>query len=231
MLQDITKEGSALLMTIRNSESSKGDKAYNMRYSPKGAAFFNDFSKHPNIRESVPWRTDGKKSDAAGAYQFLSSTWNPIANKYGLSDFSPANQDKGAWILAQRDYKLKTGKDLQESLETGQIDKVFKALSSTWTSLPSGSEKNKLTGKAYQVYQESLQAGNLATGASIAANPLGYLAGKLQQMNPANPISKPVSEAIEDNTFFPSPEKIGIRIAVGVIGAIFLVLGLNKLRI
>lgn len=231
MLQEITKEGNALLMAIRNSESSKGDKAYNMRYSPKGGATFTSFDKHPNIRESVPWRTDGKKSDAAGAYQFLSSTWKPIASKYGLSDFSPANQDKGAWILAQRDFKAKTGKDLQETLETGQVDKVFKALSSTWTSLPSGAEKNKLTGKAYQTYEESLKTGNLVTGATILANPLGYLTGRLREINPSNPLAQPISEAIEDGSFFPSPEKIGVRIAIGALGAIFLILGFNKLKI
>jgi len=156
MLKEITKEGNALLMAIRNSESSKGDEAYNMRYSPKGGAKFYDYSKHPNIREAVPRRKDGKTSDAAGAYQFLSSTWNPIAKQYGIGDFAPPSQDKGAWILAQRDFKARTGEDLQQALETGQLDKVFAGLAGTWTSLPYGAEKNSLTDKAAETYKKAL---------------------------------------------------------------------------
>lgn len=231
MLQDITKEGRALLMTIRGSESSKTGSAYQMRYSPKGGSTFSDMSKHPEIRESVPWRKDGKKSDAAGAYQFLSSTWKPIASKYGLNDFSPSNQDKGAWILAQRDYKAKTGKDLQQALETGQIDSAFKALSSTWTSLPSGKEANKMTGKAYDTYKASLGVDGLATGAAIMSNPLGYAVGKMQGVNPTNTIVQPITESIDNGDYLPNFDSLIVRIMVGVLGMVMLGIGFVKMKL
>ena len=38
-------------------------------------------------------------SDAAGRYQFLSTTWDWAASSLGLPDFGPASQDRGALFL------------------------------------------------------------------------------------------------------------------------------------
>lgn len=228
MLQSLTKEANALLMAIRGSESSVGDKAYNMRYSPKGGQTFGDFSKHPAIKESVPWRTDGKKSDAAGAYQFLSSTFKPLAEKFGINDFTPQSQDKAAWLLAQIDYKKKTGNDLQTDLEAGKLKQVSSALSGTWTSLPSGAESNKQTNKFYDRYFSVLSGSSALNTVMGVINPSGALSKVVDTFR----VDKPLSDAIAEKQDLTKLDNDGLfsRIAVGVTGLLLLTIGLIKLK-
>jgi hypothetical protein len=44
----------------------------------------------------------GQKSRAAGMYQFEPGTWNPIAEKLGITDFSPQSQERVASALLQQ---------------------------------------------------------------------------------------------------------------------------------
>ena len=228
ILTDITAEGYALLQAIAGSES--GGK-YNIRFDGKSGSEFNDYSKHPDVDVVVPWRKDGKTSDAAGKYQFLGSTWEPIATKYGLPDFSPASQDKGAWILAQRDYTAKTGRDLQADLEAGKTDKAMNVLSTTWTSLPGGSEKNAATSGAMKRYEASLP-----TYKECGFDPTcwGALAGnwvrqKVRTTTGAedDTATNPAVQAIDEKW----GDWFGMRIAVGVGGAVILAIGLMKLKV
>lgn len=111
---------------------------YNVVY---GGGTFDDYSAHPGIYNTIGSGPNaGKKSSAAGRYQFLERTWKDIAGRYGLPDFSPQNQDLGAWYLANEAYKAKTGGDLLTDLKSGAYDKVASALSGTWTSLAGGIE-------------------------------------------------------------------------------------------
>ena len=89
-----------LLNTIAARESGG---RYNVRYTPGGGATFDDYSRHPGIYEEGP---DGPSS-AAGRYQFILSTWNSIAKDLGLTDFSPASQDRAALYLAEQVYNRK----------------------------------------------------------------------------------------------------------------------------
>jgi muramidase (phage lysozyme) len=58
-------------------------------------ARFPDFSDHPRLIQFIP----GLASDAAGRYQFLSTTWDGLR----LGDFSPKqNQDHGAVELIRQ---------------------------------------------------------------------------------------------------------------------------------
>lgn len=236
MLQAITKEGNALLMAIRGSESSTDVSGYNMRYSPKGGATFADFSKHPAIYENVPWRTDGKKSDAAGAYEFLSSTWKPLAAKFGLPDFSPASQDKGAWLLAQRDYAAKTGGDLQTALEQGNLSGVTNALSSTWTSLPSGSEKNKATSGFFDKYFSFLKSPAVEKANTVNCRDSGLMWSfgrkTCEWMNENVYGNEVLDKGQEDKTLLEAAsEDLSFqRIVVGITGLLLLTVGFIKLK-
>lgn len=105
---------------IRKSEGAKG---YNYLFGNKP---FSDMSKHPNVRQNYK----GDITTAAGAYQFINSTYSGIAKKHGLQDFRPESQDMAAVALLQ---------------EIGALDKILKgdwkggiqASGSTWASLPS----------------------------------------------------------------------------------------------
>lgn len=123
----VPPEGAALLDTIAGTESPD----YN---TMNGGEKFSDFADHP--------RRIGKggTATAAGRYQFVEGTWDRAAKAVGASDFSPGNQDKAAWWLAQADYKSSTGRDLLSDLRSkdpNTIAGVRSALSSTWEGLKS----------------------------------------------------------------------------------------------
>lgn len=117
-----------------------------------GGRRFHDFSQHPN--DPVPITSGpnaGQTSTAAGRYQFLKGTWDEAANALGLTDFSPANQDRAAWWLAQRDYAKRTGgrtlADDLKSTDPAMRANIGRVLSGTWTSLPGGIETSTNGGR------------------------------------------------------------------------------------
>ena len=131
----IPAEGRALLGRIASGEAT----SYDMLY---GGGKFQGYGDHPRVYAPITSGPDvGKKTSAAGLYQFLGSTWDQQAKKLGLKDFSPANQDAAAWDLAQTEYKARTGRDLLATLRSGDqgaIEDVPRQLSGQWASLPGG---------------------------------------------------------------------------------------------
>lgn len=114
---------------------------------------FTDYETHPNISKFV-----GKnlRSDAAGRYQILSSTWNWVAPKIGVSDFYPETQDRIAqWLINYRGamkFIERIGQNNYSSFK-----KAIYQLNNEWASLP-GSPYGQRTRKMqalWQVYQES----------------------------------------------------------------------------
>lgn len=147
----LTPEARALLETIAGPESSG---RYNVIY---GGSLFDDYRDHPRQYVTIQSGPNkGQKSSAAGKYQFLGSTWDDISGRYGLEDFSPANQDAAAWYLASEEYKRDTGRDLQQDLAAGDISRVPSSLRNQWTSLPGGIEQG-ITGSAFaEAYANAL---------------------------------------------------------------------------
>lgn len=94
---DLTKAQSAFLRTLSGPGIEGAD--YN---TIVGGGRFSDMSKHPGV---VGVRTAAGPSTAAGRYQFTKSTWEPLARRHGLKDFSPATQDRAALLLARERYK------------------------------------------------------------------------------------------------------------------------------
>lgn len=116
---DLPREAYALLGTIAGTEAPDYQ-------TINGGEKFADFSDHPRRKGG------GGKSTAAGRYQYVQATWDRVAAANGFTDFSPANQDRGAWWLAQQDYKSNTGRDLMADLQAGNYAEVRKGLGSTW---------------------------------------------------------------------------------------------------
>jgi muramidase (phage lysozyme) len=131
----IPRQGRALLDAIAAPESGG---RYDVRFdgTARGATI-TDFSDHPRILEAIPdgFEAAGKRSSAAGRYQFVKGTWDEAAKAVGAQDFSPINQDKAAWWLAQRDYKARTGRELVADIDAGNLADVRRSLSRTWEGL------------------------------------------------------------------------------------------------
>lgn len=108
-----------------------------------GGGVFDDFSKHPSKKISIRYFDRNKKeytmiySTAAGAYQFLTRTWNEIVIKFGkkykINDFSPKNQDKACLVLIKHYCKA-----LQQ-IQNGNVQETAKKCRNIWASLPNAS--------------------------------------------------------------------------------------------
>lgn len=122
------KNGSAwskLSDIIRFGEGTLGDKGYNTQFT---GSQFTDTSRHPRQIKS----SGNLSSDAAGAYQFLSTTWDGAKKALGLKDFSPASQEAAGRYLTQQ-----RGVDPDKVI--GSLDEfrgVMDKLAPEWASLP-----------------------------------------------------------------------------------------------
>lgn len=130
----------AFLRVIRQGETNQTDAAYR---TLNGGEVFADLSRHPY--DDVPTTQGGK---AAGAYQFLGTTWAGVKVKLELHDFSPASQDLGAVALIQ-------GRGALQDVLQGSFDAAVSKCRREWTSLPGATENNpKWTlDKARALYQ------------------------------------------------------------------------------
>ena len=110
---------------------------------------FSGYGDHPRKIN----RSNGYASDAAGRYQFISTTWDGLAAKLGLKDFSPANQDKAAIELARQ-----LGITQNILSKEGMSYKVSAALGKQWASFPGSrfGQPTKSLSSIQQAYQKSL---------------------------------------------------------------------------
>lgn len=113
----------AFLLMIRTCEGTAGDNGYSMLF---GGKLFSSYAQHPNVK--VPYKDT--YSTAAGAYQILYGTWLKCqAAVDGLTDFSPANQDKAAVYLI-------SGRNALEDVKAGRFAIAVSKCSKEWASLP-----------------------------------------------------------------------------------------------
>jgi len=93
----------------------------------------------------------GLVSDAAGRYQFLSTTWDEYASKLGLQDFSAESQDKAAIAILKEN-------GIPALLASGDVDGAFCAVGSVWASLPCNDygQPQKPSAELVKRYEKSL---------------------------------------------------------------------------
>lgn len=112
----------ALLRVIRAGEGTADEGGYKRLF---GGGSFASFADHPRVKV----KRGAITSTAAGAYQFLSSSWDETARIMGLSDFSPANQDFAAvGRIAARGA-------LDDAI-AGRFDVAIKKIAREWASMP-----------------------------------------------------------------------------------------------
>ena len=121
----ITPERRALLNTIRFAEGTwkdGHDLGYRILY---GGGQFQDLSRHP---ERVVVKR--YSSAAAGAYQFLPTTWKEVALRLDLPSFAPEHQDQAALHLVRKRGAL------AEIDRNGLTKAAMNRLAPEWASFP-----------------------------------------------------------------------------------------------
>lgn len=148
---EISKNVRAFLAMLAWSEGtstvSGSDRGYNVLV---GGKLFHSYSDHPRKKVRL---NPTLVSTAAGRYQFLSSTWDELAEKLDLSDFSPESQDLAAVELLRRCKALPL-------IEVGDVTGAIVRCRKTWASLPAagyGQREQKLK-DLIRVYNEALEA-------------------------------------------------------------------------
>lgn len=112
----------AFLRALRLGEGTSDDKGYSRLV---GGGEFEGFADHPRKLVNL-----GRiQSTAAGAYQFLSKTWDGLVRQYGFTNFSPANQDLGAVALIH-------GRKALDDVKNGRIREAVGKCNREWASLP-----------------------------------------------------------------------------------------------
>lgn len=116
----------AFLDVIAHAEGTRGrgNDGYNVIYSYQ---FFSSYADHP--RRLV---CNNYCSDAAGRYQFLSTTWDGARRNMSLSDFGPSNQDKGGDYLVRN----RGVKNHEQVLSREAFSNAILKLGKEWASLP-----------------------------------------------------------------------------------------------
>lgn len=178
------KNVQAFYMVVRKGESGLTDEAYSM---VNGGGRFFDFSRHPY--EGLSTRAGGR---AAGAPQFIPSTWGELADKYGFTDFTPASQDMGyVGCLIKR--------NALDDVIAGRFDLAVEKCELEWTSLPGASENNPAWNlqKARALYQ---QYGGTFSG-EIPTQPAAPIEEREIVVNP--PQEKPMGALALLNLFAP----------------------------
>ena len=118
-----------------------------------GGGLFDSYHDHP--RRSVWLPRYQINSTAAGRYQFLVGTWDDLAKRFGLPDFSPASQDVGATQLVRQCKALHLVYD-------GRIREAIHACRRIWASLPGAGygQRELATDELIDVYRQA--GGNVA---------------------------------------------------------------------
>lgn len=116
----------AFLSMIAISEGTAGPNGYRTLF---GGSLFNSFADHPRTPIRATLKSGALTSTAAGRYQFLERTWDEIATKLGLADFSPGNQDLAAIELIRQRGAL-------GDVQTGRFETAVQKVRKVWASLP-----------------------------------------------------------------------------------------------
>lgn len=120
----------AMLDLIARAEGTygKGDNGYDVAFNNGKVS---SYDSHPNVARSFK-QTNGKrnKTTAAGRYQFINSTYKHHAEKLGLEDFSPRNQDIAALSIIKDSGAL-------DDVLSGDLSTAVAKLGKQWASLPS----------------------------------------------------------------------------------------------
>lgn len=116
----------AFLAVIRAGEGTADADGYRRHF---GGSHFDSFADHPRKVITAGLGKNQYTSSAAGAYQFLTKTWDGLVKRYGFADFSPKNQDIAAVALID-------GRGAMDDVLAGRIEDAIRKCNREWASLP-----------------------------------------------------------------------------------------------
>ncbi len=192
-----TPEAQGLLRMLRFAEGTErgGQDSYRVMF---GGSLAPDLKQHPD-------KVMKGRSTAAGAYQFLTPTWQQQQKKLGLGSFGPVEQDIAALDLArQRTMGLGGLSYLQKQ---GLTPEFVAALAPEWASLPTKEGKSyygqpvKSYSELQKTYQQGRQplSGEQAQGATTGqeTSSTGFLQGFLSAMEGSKPKDVSVADLLK----------------------------------
>lgn len=146
----------AFLHVIRVGEGTPDPEGYRRMF---GGKLFFGYADHP--RDPQTYKVGGKEltSSAAGAYQFLSKTWDGLVKQWGFGDFSPTSQDEAAVALI-------VGRKALDDVLAGRIQSAIRKCANEWASLP-GSPYGQPTKTLQQALATYKKAGGLLEGEPV----------------------------------------------------------------
>ncbi|MFA7278961.1 MAG: glycoside hydrolase family 104 protein [Sterolibacterium sp.] len=212
----------AFLKMLRHGEGTTDEDGYRRMF---GGKLFDSFADHPRQPQTATFR-GGKTltSSAAGAYQFLTRTWDGLVKQYGFSDFSPQSQDLAAVALIK-------GRKALDDVIAGRFDAAVQKCNKEWASLPGSPYGQPTTTlqKARQLYTDaggifaSATQPTIAPGAKSALSPdpsspetpmLPFLAAALPYLFDAVP--KLVKSFSDDGVSVPARNEQAVTLAMQI---------------
>lgn len=165
----------AFLVMLRHGEGTSDGGGYSRLFGGKN---FDSFSDHPRSPQTRKMGGKPITSSAAGAYQFLTRTWDGLVKQYGFKDFSPESQDLGAVALIK-------GRKALDDVIAGRFDVAVMKCNKEWASLPGSPYGQPVVTikKAREVYEQA--------GGSYAANP-----AQAEKEAPVGPFVIPAISAV-----------------------------------
>lgn len=175
----------AFLRMLRHGEGTASDDGYRVMF---GGGLFDSFADHP--RQAITRKLGGTPitSTAAGAYQFLSRTWDGLVKQYGFADFSPTNQDLGAVALIK-------GRKALDDVIAGRFEDAVRKCNREWASLPGSPYGQPVVTMARARQEYEAHGGMYAAVAPAVHEPLPTITDLI------NP------EAIAADTITPTPKE------------------------
>lgn len=147
----------AFLHVIRVGEGTADVEGYRRMF---GGKLFSSFDDHPRSPQTAKSGSKELTSTAAGAYQFLSKTWDGLVRQWGFKDFSPDSQHEGAIALI-------AGRKALDDVLAGRIQSAIRKCAPEWASLP-GSPYGQPTKTLQQALATYKKAGGTLEGEPVS---------------------------------------------------------------
>lgn len=171
----------AFLDAIAKAEGTyrRGEDGYNIVVGH--GQFNNGYSDHPRRMVQLNARL---RSNAAGRYQFLSTTWDRIARTYGYNDFKPHTQDIAAVSLIAERGAL-------QAVMRGDIQRAAYLCRQEWASLPASEhgQRTVSTNSFMQGFNDALAF--IRRGLTTIGNAIGSVFRPPEPQTQAQPQPQP----------------------------------------